>query len=263
MAVLKLTLDEVSCFEQETSDSSVTYNGATKSVSISSEKNGKTLYLNCKDDDINRDIHGYTFDMVEYKFQKKMYQPTEILAHIQINMASGETWSSIGRKRIESMFKHKQVKLEVGGDSIGDDFYVHAVQPSYKSDSMIVDLKIYSIDKVMTLDKTCHSYVGKKLGPDILQLKLLELRKPYSQNECFPTYNDRMQVLKYDRDSKNAIEHIFPYLVQYNESFYDMLIRTCNRWGEFVYWEMGQLYIGYDNSSSNIKSIPSGYKPIT
>jgi hypothetical protein len=263
MAVLKLTLYNVSCYEQETSDSSVTYSGTTESVSISSEKKGDTLYLNCKDDDINRDIHGYTFDMVEYKFQKKMYQPTEILAHIQINMASGETWSSIGRKRIESMFKHKQVKLEVDGDSIGWDFYVHAVLPSYKSDSMIVDLKIYSIDKVMTLDKTCHSYVGKKLGPDILQQKLLELRKPYSQNECFPTYNDRMQVLKYDRDSKNAIEHIFPYLVQYNESFYDMLIRTCNRWGEFVYWEMGQLYIGYDNSSSNKKSIPSGYKTIT
>lgn len=263
MAVLTLTLNNVSCYEQETSDSSVTYSGTTESVSISSEKKGDTLYLNCKDDDINRDIHGYTFDMVEYKFQKKMYQPTEILAHIQINMASEKTWTLIGRKRIESTFKHKQVKLEVDGDSIGWDFYVHAVLPSYKSDSMIVDLKIYSIDKVMTLDKTCHSYVGKKLGPDILQRKLLELRKPYSQNECFPTYNDRMQVLKYDRDSKKAIEHIFPYLVQYNESFYDMLIRTCNRWGEFVYWEMGQLYIGYDNSSSNTKSIPSGYKTIT
>lgn len=276
MAVLKLTLYNVSCYEQEQTnnypslpwsntlgEANISYYNVTKDVSVSSEKNGDTIYLNCKDDDTNKVIHGYTLNMVECKFQKKMYQPTEILVHLQINMASGKTWSSIGRKRIESMFKHKQVKLEVDGDSIGWDFYVHAVLPSYKSDSMIVDLKIYSIDKVMTLDKTCHSYVGKKLGPDILQLKLLELRKPYSQNECFPTYNDRMQVLKYDRDSKNAIEHIFPYLVQYNESFYDMLIRTCNRWGEFVYWEMGQLYIGYDNSSSNIKSIPSGYKTIT
>lgn len=276
MAVLKLTLYNVSCFKQEQTnnypslpwsntlgEANISYYNVTKDVSVSSEKNGDTIYLNCKDDDTNKVIHGYTLNMVECKFQKKMYQPTEILAHIQINMASGKTWSSIGRKRIESMFKHKQVKLEVDGDSIGWDFYVHAVLPSYKSDSMIVDLKIYSIDKVMTLDKTCHSYVGKKLGPDILQQKLLELRKPYSQNECFPTYNDRMQVLKYDRDSKKAIEHIFPYLVQYNESFYDMLIRTCNRWGEFVYWEMGQLYIGYDNSSSNKKSIPSGYKTIT
>ena len=44
-------------------------------------------------------------------------------------------------------------------------------------------------------------------------------------------------------------EHIFPYLVQYNESFYDMLVRTTNRWGEFMYYEDGQLNIGYPDST--------------
>jgi hypothetical protein len=34
--------------------------------------------------------------------------------------------------------------------------------------------------------------------------------------------------------------------VQYNESFYDLLARTTNRSGEFMYYYDGKLRIGYD-----------------
>ncbi len=269
MAVLKLTLYNVSCFKQLTSSST-----SPDNPSLSSDKNEVTLNLNCKDSDTNTNIYDYKLSLVEYKFQKKMYQPTEILAYLQIVNASGSTWYSIGRKRIESTFKHKQVTLAVDGNSIGDDFYVHAVLPCYKSDSMIVELKIYSLDKLLTLDKSCYSYVGKKLGSDILSTKLGEFKKPYDNNATLPTYNDLMQVLKYQRDDK-TVEHLFPYLVQYNESFYDMLTRTCNRWGEFVFWENGMLNIGYDStkpvmkedSNGNkfyvYKTIPDSYKTLT
>ena len=63
-----------------------------------------------------------------------------------------------------------------------------------------------------------------------------------------------MQVLQVDAsgsdsdDNKDKKEHKFPYLIQYNESFYDLLKRTTNRWGEFLYWENGTLTIGYDDS---------------
>ena len=287
MAVLTLTLNNVSCYEQQIiknpslpwsntlgESNSVTYSGTTDNPSLSSGKDNVTLYLNCKDSDTNKEVHDYNLSLVEYKFQKKMYQPTEILAYLQIVNASGSTWYSIGRKRIESTFKHKQVTLAVDGNSIGDDFYVHAVLPCYKSDSMIVELKIYSLDKLLTLDKSCYSYVGKKLGSDILSTKLEEFKKPYDNNATLPTYNDLMQVLKYQRDDK-TVEHLFPYLVQYNESFYDMLTRTCNRWGEFVFWENGMLNIGYDStkpvmkedSNGNkfyvYKTIPDSYKTLT
>ena len=124
MAVLKLTLYNVSCFKQLTSSST-----SPDNPSLSSDKNEVTLNLNCKDSDTNTNIYDYKLSLVEYKFQKKMYQPTEILAYLQIVNASGSTWYSIGRKRIESTFKHKQVTLAVDGNSIGDDFYVHAVLP--------------------------------------------------------------------------------------------------------------------------------------
>lgn len=290
MAVLKLTLYNVSCYEQKksTSNSTVTYSDKTDNPSLSSEKNKEvSLYLNCKDSDTNKELHDYNLSLVEYKFQKKMYQPTEILAYLQIINASGKTWYSIGRKRIESTFKHKQVKLAVDDDSIGDDFYVHAVLPCYKKDSMVVKLKIYSLDKLLTLDKTCYSYVGKKLVEGILNQKLKDYRKPYKINgntNNFPECNNQMKVLKYDRwmvlhdqgqSSTYYVEHIFPYLVQYNESFYDMLIRTCNRWGEFVFWENGKLNIGYnsekteqetdENGNKNYvyKTIPGDFKTIT
>lgn len=45
-------------------------------------------------------------------------------------------------------------------------------------------------------------------------------------------------------DIRTAYERIQPYLVQYNESFYDFMVRTCNRCGEFFFWDNGALRLG-------------------
>lgn len=45
-------------------------------------------------------------------------------------------------------------------------------------------------------------------------------------------------------------EYILPYSVQYNESFYDFLVRMCNRYGEFLYCENNRLYIGLESSKT-------------
>jgi hypothetical protein len=65
--------------------------------------------------------------------------------------------------------------------------------------------------------------------------------------------------LVYQNAQKATAEHIFPYLVQYNESFYDLLARTTNRWGEFMYYEDGNLQIGYD-ADSEVKTVQKFYK---
>lgn len=41
-------------------------------------------------------------------------------------------------------------------------------------------------------------------------------------------------------------EFIQPYLVQYNESFFDFLVRVSNRCGEFLYYEDGYFNIGWE-----------------
>ena len=288
MAKLQLTLYNIDSYEI---NGEKYQSKEDKTVSLSTEKVGVVLYLRSK---ANTDsIKDYTLNLVECTFQKKMYQPTEILADLQINKASGETWISINRSIIESTFKHKQVKLEADSYSIGDDFYVHEVLPCYKKESMVVKLKIYSLDKLLTLDKSCYSYVAKKLVSDIIKPKIADYKKPYNKGEslkcseygsCSHDENTKiikdthLQVLRYvtkeekkgvtnvfgipqrDKNGKyltetvyTYVEHIFPYLVQYNESFYDMLIRTCNRWGEFVFWEGGKLNIGYNSEAAVIE----------
>ena len=47
-------------------------------------------------------------------------------------------------------------------------------------------------------------------------------------------------------DSKKNYEFIQPYLVQYNESFLDFLVRVTNRCGEFFYYEGGKIHIGWE-----------------
>ena len=285
MAKLTLTLEGVDLKKEINGEYT-----AVNTISLSTETTGEKIKFKVTDDSYS-DLP-YNLNLVNCKFQKKMYQPTEILADLQINMASGVTWTEIGRKIIESTFKHKQVKLEADGDSIGDDFYVHEVLPCYKKDSMVVKLKIYSLDKLLTLDKTCYSYVAKKLVSDIIKPKIADYKKPYNEKEelvCSDYGSSsafdkgvHLQVLRYVTKEEEIVirtpqvhesgeevkkivytyaEHIFPYLVQYNESFYDMLIRTCNRWGEFVFWEDGRLNIGYDSEAA-VKEV-GDYNTIT
>ena len=212
------------------------------------------------------DTTSYQVCLVSLSFQKKMYQPTEIKAELQFFMTS--KWVSIGRTDIEETFKLKNAILEVVEpktsnssdddkytvlDTIGKDFYVHDVRPHYQPECMYVSLKIYSLDKLLTLNKECNTYVGKKLS-SILGTVLGNYKVPYETSSTLSYDNSGMQVLQVDAsgsdsdDNKDKKEHKFPYLIQYNESFYDLLKRTTNRWGEFLYWENGTLTIGYDDS---------------
>ena len=212
------------------------------------------------------DKNSYQVCLVSLSFQKKMYQPTEIKAELQFFMTS--KWVSIGRTDIEETFKLKNAILEVVEpktsnssdddkytvlDTIGKDFYVHDVRPHYQPECMYVSLKIYSLDKLLTLNKECNTYVGKKLS-SILGSVLGNYKVPYETSSTLSYDYSGMQVLQVDAsgsdsdDNKDKKEHKFPYLIQYNESFYDLLKRTTNRWGEFLYWENGTLTIGYDDS---------------
>ena len=57
-------------------------------------------------------------------------------------------------------------------------------------------------------------------------------------NTLFLTYTNNTD--------KTYTEFIQPYLVQYNESFLDFLVRVTNRCGEFFYYEGGKIHIGWE-----------------
>ena len=216
----------------------------------------------------------YLYALVGLSMNKQIYQPTMIVADISINKEEGKGWAPIDRSDLGDMFRSCRVTLESDNDVIGKDFYVHEVIPEYRSDTMTMRLKIYSLDNLLTLKQACRSFVGKKLVGDILEQELPKYLKPFNKGEGLNKIEvgkevkeikaeDRIKTVRQlvYKNSKNVmVEHIFPYLVQYNESFYDMLARTTNRWGEFMYYEDGQLRLGYSSDEKEVKGIGKYYK---
>lgn len=264
---LKLVVNNVENYEDLTDTST-----KTKDVNVTLMTDTTTSSLILMN--VTKKKQKYVLSLMNLVFQKKMYQPTEILATIMFSPLETkdgqETWYSI-KADVFSLFKDKKVELydNVSNYKIGDDFYVQEVSPSFKPDSLIVRLKIYSLDKLLTLKHDCRSFVSMKLGAGILATEMEKYTKPYASTEKVAFNSDNMKVLsslkelsvqkpsekwakadKPEYETKSVgTEHIFPYLVQYNESFYDMLVRTTNRWGEFMYYEDGQLNIGYPDST--------------
>ena len=249
--------------------------GKKETISLSTEKEAAELF-------------GYSYSLDNFSMKKQMYQPVEVIADIAIAKSTKNDWVPIDRSKIETIFKFRKVTLSLmsanGNDvaqEIFNDFYVHEVIPEYLQDGMNVKLRIFSLDKMLTLKQTSRSFVGKKLGSDILEKEVAKYALPYDSSKnlgCNTTFMKRLKfeslnVSKKDdkkddkkdgaKDTKKEpkiVEHIFPYLVQYNESFYDLLVRTTNRWGEFMYYEDGKLQIGYNDAQDAVKTVDKFYK---
>lgn len=191
------------------------------------------------------------------RFNRKIYQPGEIEAELSFELIIPDGTKLPSVSQITTLLLNKDVELYINeNDKIAENYYVHQILPMQKSKSnlLFVKLSIFSKDKLMTLNKYSKVYVAKKLGSDILNI---ERRNFTSDNEQIYVDFSKMCMLKYDYQKmvKNATtsksiliqipsEFIHPYLVQYNESFYDFLARTANRCGEFLYFEDGKLVLG-------------------
>ena len=136
-----------------------------------------------------------------------------------------------------------------------------------------IKLDIFSADKLLALQKFSQAYLGQKLFGDIL---------PSIQGSCSLVYQaevdgvisetsvplqstvQKLPQLGYqgkilqlkagktdEYDLVDAqVELVQPYLVQYDETFYDFLRRTANRSGELFYFEDGALCAGIPASTT-------------
>ena len=227
------------------------------------------------------------------KVNKKIYQPTEIEAEVDFvlktNDTSGKDSTNVPSfEAATSLFMRREVELEIlesdkpliSGDNIISDIekevhahkvavncFVYEVFPKLKCDTngkkMYVKLNIFSMDKLMTINKYSKAYVARKLGSGILKPESLNFgTKANGTTPLIKTNKDGMRFLKYiesdtstdtngnSTETNIGTEFIQPYLVQYNESFYDFLVRTANRCGEFLYFENGQLTLGLPDSKT-------------
>ena len=212
----------------------------------------------------------YSVTLKNIEFHKKMYAPGEIIADLQISgttTTGGQTTNvTMSCADLDTVFKKKEVTLEEGsGNIVAKSYYVHEIVPRREkgSDSRFATLKIYSPDKLWTLDKYSRSYVAKRLYNDILLDTTTESSKrgmatlftiPFNSSQL----STLLKVQTLNTLGSQSNEYILPYLVQYNETFYDLLVRTANRWGEFVYFEDGSLNIGYkDNTATELTNYKS------
>lgn len=227
---------------------------------------GKRITENDKDT-ITENIKGdgpvhFALNAQNIRFMKQMYSPNYIFAEIQIapeqvKQGNQTTYykADVSRDILEKAFVNKKVVLTSDNNKeVCNDYYVYEIVPKYKKDAMYVSLKMYSPDHLLTQEEYCRSFVTKKLGSGILTEEIQNYDIPYATNDDEKRIKIDFANMKHLK--KDSQEHIFPYLVQYNESFYDFLKRTTNRWGEFLYYEGGELHIGYkdDNGSDNYRA---------
>ena len=184
-------------------------------------------------------------------YHKKMYSPNVITTKLHITENGDQATEFLPSKaQVESMFLNRKVEMFANKNtdlSVCNDYYVQRIEPLYLKTELFLTLTIYSPDYQMTIEENCKAFVAKRLSKIILD----------HQEKYFLPYDNNTKIkIDLEPDSpklqhivKDGKEHIFPYLVQYNESFYDFLKRTTNRWGEFLYYEDGQLHIGYNNKA--------------
>ena len=187
--------------------------------------------------------------------KQKMYQPSSLEVKLQItnNKFNG---SLIGN--LISLYDNTTL--------IAKDYFIF----SEKKNSSYLMIEAYSADYFLTIDKFCQAFTAKTLVEEIITPCL---------NTCSsPNFEKFRSIVKYDKEVKekkedgeenknveikkeyilknlvnflsDSKETIIPYAVQYNESFYDFMVRMCNRDGEFLYLdENNNLCIGLKPTS--------------
>ena len=228
------------------------------------EDSRQTLILTKDAQDIVIDNKNCIISLNGFKFYRKIYEPGLIEAEVAIALQKTGTLPAMDE--VTKLLLKRMANLTTKSDNstetaIAQNYYVYEVLPQLAKNngkaSLNVKLMIYSLDKLMTLDKYCKAYVGMKLGKDILLPESLTFG--FGNQSLLKACVGQLQQLK----SSNYAEFIQPYLVQYNESFYDFMVRTANRCGELFYFEDGQLNLGLKVEKSNTTDTITDYQNVT
>ncbi len=206
-------------------------------------------------------------------FNRKLYSPNELNADVQVtNTSDGITFD-----QLEKLFVNKGLKLIIFYGSAEyqsfDKLYIHHIIPVKDGAALYVRLKVYSWDHQLTTRKFSQTYVGKRLGKDVLNTKLNYTKDSETKDMNLVSEilcNKKLQLAHKTNPlqhtsfsgtrtvngaSQSTVEEIIlPYLVQYNESFYDFFARTANRCGEFLYYEEGEMHYGIHTPTSTLDS---------
>ena len=248
-------------------------------IADASRKVPELTLVQLAESDLEYENAQYKVAVNDIQFSRKVYQPGEIKAEIMITLKGdgNQKVAILTPDYLKALLLHRRVKLSIlpknakAETVVAKNYYIHEISPRVVRDSaatqMFVTLSIYSMDKLMTINKYSKAYVVKKLGSEILcaESKLFG----YNKTALVPVAIDNMQHLRYQQseviDGKTVnipSEFIQPYLVQYNETFYDFMARTANRCGEFLLFEDGKLILGLPKGDDEVATLKN-YSSIT
>lgn len=198
--------------------------------------------------------------LINVSLTQKMFQPSSLEVVIQTN----KTISSFERKLITLYAYNSDVtEFDTNENRLVNNYYIFNI----KQKGEYITLTAYSADKFLTIDKFCQAFTGKTLVEGIIV--------PSLSNCLSPNFDKFRQIVPQQKETeeypyiiKNVInfcqgetESIIPYAVQYDESFYDFMVRMCNRDGEFLYMdEDNKLCIGLKSIQNTSKKISEIFK---
>lgn len=213
--------------------------------------------------------------LVSVSLTQKMYAPscleiklqtTEDLSNFRGRLISLYTYA------IDTNGEDKTFNLSKS-TKVVSDYYIFNIK---KKGGYII-LTAYSPDYFLTLDTFCQTFTAKKLVEDIITSSLKNIESENFNNfrtilTGIPAYKakeiptnlteeERKTAESKQEEEKKAHansinaelvkkinsnvvnflnegnESLIPYAVQYNESFYDFMVRMCNRDGEFLFFD--------------------------
>ena len=181
------------------------------------------------------------------KFRRRIYDAGLIQAELMI-----QTEADIDVKTLRGLFMFCPASLAVQGKYIATNYFVNNVSPQYEFSSdntysyIYVKLDIVSNDTAFKYSRFSKAHLGEKFisttvakMAKALGVSMRELDDSVLQNLAY-TYNNE------------SVEYIQPYIVQYNECFYDFMKRIANRCGEAFYFEDGRLCFGLPKDGKTI-----------
>lgn len=149
----------------------------------------------------------------------------------------------------------KYCKAYTGKKFIQDIFLNKELWPNNITDKNLKGISIEDIDATQKKIKELNEQIEKETDSE----KKKELEKQRNEEEENLVVKKgqfiiipKAKYLTYKMGSETK-EFIQPYLVQYNESFFDFLVRVSNRCGEFLYYEDGYFNIGWKKKTKKDK----------
>lgn len=150
----------------------------------------------------------------------------------------------------------KYCKAYTGKKFIQDIFLNKELWPNNITDKNLKSISIEDIEATQIKIKKLNEQIEKET--DTEKKKELEKQRNEEEENLIVKKGQfiiipKAKYLTYKMESETK-EFIQPYLVQYNESFFDFLVRVSNRCGEFLYYEDGYFNIGWNKKTKKDKN---------